>query len=109
MDITNGQIITYNGEPIKPWYFSESPGQTLSYKQYCEARVKNGTLAASTVCEDIPYLQSVTDPGGVGHEQKGHGVGISGIGATYLATDMGFRYTQIIAYYLDGVKVEKKY
>ncbi|EKD30099.1 MAG: N-acetylmuramoyl-L-alanine amidase [uncultured bacterium (gcode 4)] len=109
VDITNGQIITYGGVPIKPWYFSESSGQTLSAKQYCENRVQNGTLGKSTVCKDIPYLQSVTDPGGVGHTQKWHGVGISGIGATYLAKDMGFTYDQIIAYYLDGVKVEKKY
>lgn len=109
VDITNGQLITYAGQPIKPWYFSESNGQTLSAKQYCENRVQNGTLAKSTVCQDIPYLQSVTDPGGVGHTQKWHGVGISGIGATYLARDMGFKYEQIIAYYLDGIKVEKKY
>ena len=109
VDATNGQIITYNGVSIKPWYFSESNGQTLSAKQYCENRVKNGILGKNTVCQDIPYLQSVTDPGGVGHSQKGHGVGISGIGATYLAKDMGFKYDQIITYFLDGVKVEKKY
>lgn len=44
VDATNGQIITYDGVSIKPWYFSESNGQTLSAKQYCENRVKNGTL-----------------------------------------------------------------
>ncbi|MFA6090732.1 MAG: N-acetylmuramoyl-L-alanine amidase [Candidatus Gracilibacteria bacterium] len=109
VDLTNGQIITYEGKPIKPWYFSESNGQTLSYKQYCEKRVKSGAIGKNTVCDNIPYLQSVTDPGGVGHTQKGHGVGISGIGATYLATNMGFDYKQIISYYLDGIKVEKKY
>lgn len=91
------------------WYFNESNGRTLSYKEYCENRVANGTLSKGTVCEDIPYFQSVSDPGGVGHTQKGHGVGISGIGATYLAQELGFKYTQIIEYYLEGVKVEKKY
>ncbi|MDD2917089.1 MAG: SpoIID/LytB domain-containing protein, partial [Candidatus Gracilibacteria bacterium] len=109
VDATNGQIITYDSIPIKPWYFSESNGQTLSAKQYCENRVQKGSLPINTVCQDIPYLQSVTDPGGVGHTQKGHGVGISGIGATYLAKDMGFTYDRIIGYYLDGTKVEKKY
>ncbi len=109
VDATNGQIITHEGQSIKPWYFSESNGQTLSAKQYCENRVKNGTLPVSTICKDIPYLQSVTDPGGVGHAQKWHGVGISGIGATYLARDMGFKYDQIIEYYLDGVKIRKEY
>lgn len=70
VDATNGQIITYEGVPIKPWYFSESSGQTLSARQYCENRRENGTLSKNTVCKDIPYLQSVTDPGGVGHTQK---------------------------------------
>jgi peptidoglycan hydrolase-like amidase len=107
--MTNGQIITYDWKPIKPWYFSESNGQTLSAKQYCENRVKNGTLGKTTICVDIPYLQSVTDPGGVGHTQKWHGVGISGIGATYLATNMNFTYQQIISYYLEGIKIEKQY
>ena len=46
-----------------------------------------GTLSKSTVCEDVPYLMGGVDPGGVGHTLKGHGVGISGIGATYFATD----------------------
>lgn len=109
VDATNGQLITYNGTPIKPWYFNESDGRTRSAKEYCENRVKTGSLPKNSVCEDIPYLQSVSDPGGVGHTQKGHGVGISGIGATYLATNMNFNYEQIIEYYLEGVKVEKKY
>ncbi|EKD30056.1 MAG: hypothetical protein ACD_78C00169G0001 [uncultured bacterium (gcode 4)] len=109
VDMTNGQLVTYHGDPIKVWYFNESNGRTLSYKEYCQARVTNGTLSKTTVCEDIPYFQSVSDPGGVGHTQKWHGVGISGIGATYLATQLNFKYTQIIEYYLEGVKVEKKY
>lgn len=63
VDETNGQIITYEKKPIKPWYFSESSGQTLSYTQYCEKRRKEGSLPSSSACTDIPYLQSVTDPG----------------------------------------------
>lgn len=109
VDITNGQIINYEGQSIKPWYFSESSGQTLSAKEYCENRVKNGTLERNTVCKDIPYLQSVSDPWGVGHTQKWHGVGISGIGATYLATTLDFTYDRIIAYYLEGTKIGKAY
>jgi hypothetical protein len=109
VDTTNGQLITYQGNVIKPWYFNESNGQTLSAKQYCENRVKNWTLPLRTQCPDIPYLQSVSDPGWVGRTQKWHGVGISGIGATYLALNLGFSYDQIIQYYLDGVMIEKKY
>lgn len=56
VDVTNGQVITYSGALIKPWYFNESDGRTRSAKEYCES---NG----GKNCPDIPYLQSVNDPG----------------------------------------------
>lgn len=93
-------MITYKGNLIKPWYFNESDGKTRSYREYCES---NG----GKTCEDIPYLQSVDDPASIGHTRKGHGVGISGIGATYDA-NLGKTYKEIIAYYLTGVVIEKK-
>ncbi len=101
VDETNGIIIQYKGNKIKPWYFNQSDGQTLSYKQYCELNKKTG-------CDDIPYLQSVTDPAG-NLGRKGHGVGISGAGATFLATQMDWKYDQIIKYFLDGTEVKKIY
>ena len=109
VDETNGEAITYSGSVIKPWYFSESDGRVRSYKEYCQARVDAGTLAKTTKCEDVPYLMGGVDPGGVGHTLKGHGVGISGIGATYFATNMEWKYPQIISYYLDGTVVKKAY
>lgn len=57
VDATRAQVITYSGKLIKPWYHSSSDGRTLSALEYCE---RNG----SSKCEDIPYLQSVADPGG---------------------------------------------
>lgn len=56
VDATNGEVIYYNNVLIKPWYFSRSAGRTLSYENYCLQN--NGTN-----CENIPYLQSVADPG----------------------------------------------
>ena len=109
VDATNGQIITYKGFAIKPWYFSSSDGRTRSYKEYCEDRVKYGSFPANTSCPDVPYLQSVTDPGGVGQELQGHGVGMSGIGAKYLAEILGFDYKHILGYYYNGTAVMKKY
>ena len=88
VDETNGEMVTYNGTVIKPWYFSSSNGQTVSYKQYCEARKSEGSYPKNMACQDIPYLQSVSDPGGVGQEQAGHGVGLSGVGAEYMATNL---------------------
>ena len=40
VDETNGVVIQYNGKNIKPWYFSQSDGRTLSYKEYCELNQK---------------------------------------------------------------------
>jgi stage II sporulation protein D len=50
------QVIVYQDKIIKAWYHSSSDGRTLSALEYCQ---KNGT----SNCVDIPYLQSVVDPG----------------------------------------------
>lgn len=98
VDATRWQVITYGGKLIKSWYFSSSDGKTRSYLEYCQS---NGWKS----CIDIPYLQSIDDPAWVGHARSGHGVGISGIGATYAAS-MGKSYRDIITYYLKWVKIE---
>lgn len=49
------------------------------------------------------------DPGGVGKTLKGHGVGISGIGATYFAVNMEWKYPKIVRYYLEGTEIKKVY
>jgi hypothetical protein len=108
VEATNGKIITYEGAPIKPWYFSQSDGQTLSALQYCEGRKSRGEISATALCRDIPYLQWVADPGSAGQTRKGHGVGISGLGSTYYARE-GWSSERIIQYYLKGVAIEKKY
>jgi len=74
---THGEMITYQNALIKPWYFSQSTGHTLSAKEYCENRKASKTLSAGTICPDIPYLQSTPDPGGEGKVQLGHGVGVT--------------------------------
>lgn len=94
VDATRGEVIMFKKKLIKPWYFSSSSGRTFSYKEYCES-----THPGKTNCEDISYLQSVDDPAGLGKNQFGHGVGISGIGATYGAAQ-GKSYKDIISYYL---------
>ena len=96
---TKWQVVTYGGELIKAWYFSSSDGRTLSYKEYCEW---NG----GKDCKDIPYLQSVNDPAWFGRNRSWHGVGISGIGATYGAQQWK-TYKEILQYYLKWVSIEK--
>jgi N-acetylmuramoyl-L-alanine amidase/Stage II sporulation protein len=108
IEATNGKILTYGGTPIKPWYFSQSDGNTLSALQYCDGRKSRGELPASAVCRDIPYLQTVPDPGSTGQIRKGHGVGISWLWATYYARE-GWDAERIIKYYLKGVEIKKQY
>lgn len=97
---TQGEVITYQDAIIKAWYFSSSDGRTRSYREYCE---QNG----NTKCEDIPYLQSTDDPAWYGRTRFWHGVGISGIGATYFAQEW-WNYKKIIQYFLKWVEIEKK-
>ena len=98
---TRDVVITYSGALIKPWYFNASTGKTRSAKQYCEA---NG----GKNCKDIPFLQSVEDPGTHAAKYLGHGVGVSGNGATALAL-RGWTYDAILKYFLKGVDVRKPY
>ena len=75
VDATRSQVITYSGTLIKPWYHSSSDGKTRSALEYCK---NNG----AENCIDVPYLQSVSDPGSLWNTRSGHGVGISWIGST---------------------------
>jgi hypothetical protein len=94
------EIITYNWVGIKAWYFSSSSGRTLSFLEYCQSRV-------TSRCQDIPYLQSVSDPPWNWSAQLWHGVGISGVWATAMA-QAGKTYKEIIQYYMKWVAIEKK-
>ncbi|EKD65960.1 MAG: hypothetical protein ACD_49C00073G0003 [uncultured bacterium (gcode 4)] len=108
VDETNNIIIKYNGKPVKPWYFNQSNWVTKSYKDYCEQRKKDWSLPYNTVCEDVPYLQSVVDPAGnVEQWYKWHGVGLSWAGATYLAEFQNYKYDEIIKYFYKWVTVER--
>jgi N-acetylmuramoyl-L-alanine amidase/Stage II sporulation protein len=100
VDETNREVVTYDNKIVKVWYSSSTDGKTRSAKEYC---LSNG----GANCEDIPYLQSVDDPGAIGKTRNGHGVGISWVGSAYFALQ-GWDYKKIIEYYLKGVKVAKK-
>ncbi len=100
VDATAEQVVKYWWELIKAWYFSSSDGRTRSYLEYCQS---NG----GKNCMNIQYLQSVEDPGWVWKVRNGHGVGISGIGATYFAWQW-WDYQKIIQYYMNWVEITKK-
>ncbi len=95
VNATYGQVITYGGEVVKTPYFSSSDGRTRSAKE-----VWGWT--------NTPYLVSVDDPYCDGMKLNGHGVGMSGQGATKAAED-GKGYEEILKYYYKGIKIEKAY
>jgi hypothetical protein len=89
---TAGQVVTYNGEVVKVPYFNESDGRTKSANE-----VWGWT--------HTPYLISVSDSYCEATSFNGHGVGISGCGATGMA-EAGKDYKEILRYYLKGVDIE---
>jgi len=89
---TAGQYVTYQGKLIKTPYFSKSDGtRTIS------AEEKWGWT-------DTPFLVSVDDSMCQSTAFSGHGVGLSGCGATALA-QQGKTYQDIIEYYYQGTAI----
>lgn len=92
VEATAGQVVTYQGRLVKTPYFSQSDG--------------GFTKSAQSVWgwTDTPWLQSVSDAHCQADVFAGHGVGLSGCGATALA-ERGWSYTEIIRYYYKDVAV----
>ncbi|MFT7184177.1 MAG: putative membrane protein [Oceanicoccus sp.] len=86
---TEGQVVAYDGTVIKTPYFSQSAGYTMSAED-----VWGWTTT--------PWLQGVQDPYCDATSFSGHGVGLSGCGATGMA-EAGYSYEEIIDYYYQGI------
>lgn len=89
---TEDMVVTYQGELIKTPYFNQSDGRTRSAQEVW------GWTHTS-------YLKSVSDPWCEGLTLNGHGVGLSGCGATAQAED-GKGFVEIIKYYYTGVEIQ---
>lgn len=87
---TKNQVVTYNGNLAFLPYFSCSAGFTRS------ASEKYGR-------QDTPYLISVYDPSPC-TDFNGHGVGLAGNGATYMANNKS-SYKDIINYFYPGTTI----
>lgn len=88
---TAGKIVLFEGQQVITPYFNQSDGRTRS---------------ASEVWgwQNAPYLQSVPDAFCGSSQLRGHGVGLSGCGATALAR-AGQTAEEIIKYYYTGVEI----
>lgn len=89
---TAGQYVTYQGKLIKTPFFSRSDG-----KRTKSAKENWGWT-------DAPFLVSVDDSLCQSTEFAGHGVGLSGCGATAMA-NLGKTYQEIIKYYYTGTEI----
>jgi len=101
---TNGQLITYNWELIKPWYFSNSDWKTLSYYEYCT--INNSVEFCTIESKKYPYLQSVIDNWSKWKIMLWHGVWISWAWVKYYALKW-WTYDMIIKYFLKWVEIRK--
>lgn len=96
VQVTEGEVITYNGKVVITPYFSQSDGtKTKSAKEVWK-------------WDNTPYLISVDDSSCSGDKFLGHGVGLSGCGAKGLA-EKGFDYQQILKHYYTGVEITDLY
>jgi peptidoglycan hydrolase-like amidase len=90
---TAGEVLTFDGEVIKPPYFSSDDGRTRSPQ---EAGWSNFPFA------DI--FASKEDPWCAGQALRGHGVGMSGCGAEAQALE-GKTGEEILGYYYPGTAI----
>ena len=89
-ELTEGQILTYNGKPIAAVYSACNGGHTVSAKERWGSERK--------------YLPSQEDPWDDSTKRTGHGVGMSQRGAKAMAK-AGKIYEEILAFYYPGTKI----
>lgn len=90
---TLGQVVTYQGKVIKTPYFSKTDG----------TRTKSALEVWGWT--NTPWLIPVDDTHCSESDHfEGHGVGLSGCGASAMAKD-GKTYEEIIRYYYSGVEI----
>lgn len=92
VEATRGQVLTYNGRLIDAVYTDSNGGRCVS------ALERWGSA--------VPYLIDQADPYDKSGRVRGHGVGMSQIGATARAK-AGMSCAEILAFYYPGCKVKK--
>lgn len=110
-EATRGMIVTYEDKPVKTPYFTQSDGWTRLPRE------------AGWPVEPFRFTQKVKDPWSCGltsaaladssyagcpGSRRGHGVGISGMGATGLANE-GKTWQGIINYFYRGVEFRQEW
>lgn len=95
VDMTRGQLVTYNDVPVVTPYFSQSDGRTRSWTEAWGGEAK-------------PWLVSVSVPQDIGNTLWGHGVGMSCRAAINMANaNMG--YLQILQSFYTGTNIRQQW
>ena len=89
---TQGMIVTYDNELAITPYFSRSDGRTRAWSE-----VWNGTKA---------WCKSVEVPWEKGGTLWGHGIGMSALGALYMAND-GYEWDEILKYFYTDIELQQ--
>lgn len=92
---TEGQVLTKNGQLIRPPYFSSDDGRTRS--------------PSEVGWKTFPFAEVFTskeDPWCAGMQLRGHGVGMSGCGAEGQANE-GKSGEDILSYYYTGTSISR--
>ena len=92
---TVGQLVTYQGKVVSTPYFACSNGRTRSSRQVWGGSEK-------------PWLVPVSAPYDSGFARLGHGVGMS-LHDALARAKKGASFEEILKYYYQGTKLEKKY
>lgn len=93
---TQGKILTYNHTPIRAVYSANNGGRTTSSEE------RWGSV--------FPYLIAQDDPWDAadGHPKKGHGVGLSQLGAIYAGAH-NIDYKTILTFYYPNAVLTENY
>jgi peptidoglycan hydrolase-like amidase len=95
IQVTRGQIVTYNNDLAITPFFSRSDGRTRNWTE-----VWGGS--------GFPWLVSVPVPEDAGKTLWGHGVGLSASGALAMANG-GKTYTEILSHFYTGTTLQLFY
>lgn len=88
---TNGQVVTYQGQPVITPYSSNPGGRTRTPQE-------------AGWNYNWPWVKSVADPDTAGMLRNGHGVGLSGYGSRKRA-ERGESASGILSYYFPGTAI----
>lgn len=104
VESTKWVVLNYKWELIKPWYFSASTGQTMSFYEYCKNKWNTENFCQSEK-EKYPFLQAKKDLGGRSKTASWHWVWLSGTWATYFSAKW-WTSSMILKYFYEGIEIK---